>query len=137
MLEEFGVWLRSQFLCHSRNLVIPAGPLCFLRIWWKIGLSQNTKATIAPHSSVPINDVAQLSDKSTEITPPPCIARLSSSSFQINVLTAKLKRWASSRSFRERLCLVFTIASKMETPDFFAVCRTVTSPRHLLAPPPF
>jgi hypothetical protein len=81
--------------------------------------------------------VAQLADKTTEITPPPCIARLSSSSFQISVLTAKLKMWASSRAFNERLCLVFTIGRKMESPDFFAVCRTVTSPRHLLAPPPF
>jgi len=44
---------------------------------------------------------------------------------------------AISRNFRERLALAFTMVNKMARPDFFTVCRIVTSPRNLLATQPF
>ena len=69
--------------------------------------------------------------------PPPCIPRVSSSIVQISVITAELNTWVIARTFQVRLSLVFTLANKKECPDCFAVLRTVSIPRHLLAPLPF
>jgi len=69
MLEEVGDGLRSQFLHHFRNLSVPALPACFRRTRWTNRLPLNTAATFAAQTSVPIKDVAQLADKTADITP--------------------------------------------------------------------
>ena len=96
MQEKMGDWRPTQFLRHIRTLASPSFPSDFLRTLWTNSLPPNIQAIIATQVQVTVNDVAQLADKISDVTPPPSVARLSSSGGDIctlPILTSWLGKW--------------------------------------------
>ena len=89
MHEETGDRRPTQFLRHLRTLAGPSVPSDFLRNWWTNRLPPNIQAIIATQAKVALDYVAQLADKTAEVTPPPCVARVSSSCVDNNTLTTR------------------------------------------------
>ena len=81
-----GGGLSSSATSESRR---PGSPVGFRCTRWTSRLPLKTEATIAVQALGPIKDVAQLEDKTAEITPPHYVPRVSSSSVQISVLTVR------------------------------------------------
>ena len=77
----------KQFLRHLRTLYGPSVPPDFLRNFWINRLPPNIQAITATHAQVALDDVAQLADKIAEVTPPPCVALVASSDFDISIVT--------------------------------------------------
>jgi hypothetical protein len=94
MHEEMVDRRPTQFLRHLRTLVGPPVPSDFLRTLWTNRLPPNIRAIIATQGQVALNDVAQLADKIVEVTPPPCVARVSSSGADINASTTRIDELA-------------------------------------------
>jgi len=69
MHEEMGERRPTQFLRHLRTLAGPSVPPDFLRTLWINRLPPNIQAIIATQVQVALDDVAQLADKITEVTP--------------------------------------------------------------------
>ena len=44
-------------------------------------------------AQVALDDVVQMADKTAEVTPPSCVARVASSDKDINILTDRMTRW--------------------------------------------
>ena len=80
---------RTQFLGLFMNLAVPAVPPYISRSRCTSRLPLYTKATNSPQACVPINDFALLAHITEEVTPLICVRRISSSSVQISVLTAR------------------------------------------------
>jgi hypothetical protein len=80
----------TQFLRHLRKLADPSVLSDFLGKLRTNSLLPNIQAIIATHSQVALEDVAQLANKIAEVTPPPCIAGVSSSGDEISTLTAHI-----------------------------------------------
>jgi hypothetical protein len=100
--EEMGDRRPTQFLRHLRTLAGPSVPSDFLRTLWTNRLSPNIQAIIATQAQVALDDVDQLGDKIAEVTPPPCVAGVSSPG-DISILTAhidELARQAAAHSSR-------------------------------------
>ena len=93
MHEEMGDRRPTQFLRHLRNLAGPSVPSDFLRTLWTNRLPPNIQAIIATQAQVALDDVAQLADKIAEVTPPPCVARVTSGN-DIDTLTARIDELA-------------------------------------------
>jgi hypothetical protein len=97
----------TQFLCHLRALAVPSVPSKVLRILWTNRLPPNVQAIIATQAQVALDVVAQLADKIAEVTPPPRVAGVSSTS-DISIITARIDELArqlaalSSRTSRPR-----------------------------------
>jgi len=94
MHEEMGDRRPTQFLRHLRTLAGPSVPSNFLRTLWTNCLPPNIQAIIARQAQVSLDDVAQLADKKAEVTPPPCVAHVSSSGDDIYTLTAHIDELA-------------------------------------------
>jgi len=94
MHEEMGDRRPTQFLRHLRTLAGPSVPTDVLRTLWTNRLPPNIQAIIAMHAQVSLDDVAQLADKITEVTPSPCVARVFSSGDDICTLTARIDELA-------------------------------------------
>jgi hypothetical protein len=90
MHEEMGDRRPTQFLRHLRTLAGPSVPSEFFRTLWTNRLPPNIQAIITTQGQVALDDVAQLADKIAEVTPPPSVARLSSSGVDICTLTARI-----------------------------------------------
>jgi len=90
MHEKMGDRRPTQFLWHLRTLAGPSVPSDLLCILWKNRLPPNIHAIIATQAQVSFDDVAQLADKIAEVTPHPCVARVSSSGYDICTLTARI-----------------------------------------------
>jgi hypothetical protein len=90
MHEEIGDRRPTQFLRHLRTLAGPSVPSDFLRTLWTNRLPPNIQAIIVTQGQAALDDVAQLADKIAEVTPPPCIAPVSSPSADICTLTARI-----------------------------------------------
>ena len=88
MDEEMGDWRPTQFCRHLRTLAGPSVPSDLLRTLWTNCLPPNIQAIIATQAQVALDDVSQLTDKIAEVTPPPCVARVSSFGDDICALIA-------------------------------------------------
>jgi len=93
MHEEMGDRRPTQFLLQLRTLAGPSVPFDILRNFWTNRLPPKIQAIIATQAQVSLDDVAQLADKITEVTCPPCVARVSSSGDD-NTLTARIDELA-------------------------------------------
>jgi hypothetical protein len=93
MHEEMGDRRPTQFLRHLWTLTGPSVPSDFLRTLWTNRLPHNIQAIIATQAQVALDDVAQLVDKIAEITPPPCVACVTSGA-DIDTLTARIDELA-------------------------------------------
>jgi hypothetical protein len=80
----------TQFLRHLRTLAGPSVPTDFIRALRTNRLPPNIQAIIATQGQVALDDVAQLADKIAQVTPPPCVARVSSSGADISALTTRI-----------------------------------------------
>jgi hypothetical protein len=89
MHGEMGDRRPTQFLRHLRTLAGPSVLSDFLRTFWTNRLPPNIQAIIATEAQVALDYVAQLEDKIAEVTPPPCVARVTSGA-DINTLTAPI-----------------------------------------------
>ena len=89
MHEEMGDRRPTQFLRHLRTLTGPPLPSDFLRTLWTNRLPPDIQAITVTQTEFALDDVAQLADKIAEVTPPPCVARVSSSGVDICTLTAR------------------------------------------------
>ena len=90
MLEEMCYRRPTQFLRHLRTHAGPSVPSDFLRILLTNRLPPNIRAIIATQAKVSLGDVAQLADNIAEVTHPPTVAHVSSSSEEICTLTARI-----------------------------------------------
>jgi hypothetical protein len=86
MHEEMGDRRPTQFLRHLQTLAGPSVPLDFLCTLWTNRLPPNIQAIIVTQGQAALDDVAQLADKIVEVTPPPCVAPVSSSSADVCTL---------------------------------------------------
>ena len=87
---EMGDQRTMQFLYHLQTLAGPSVPSDFLRTLWTNCLPLNIQAVITTQGWVALDDVAQLEDKIAEVTPPPCVAPVSSSGADSCTLTAHI-----------------------------------------------
>jgi len=94
MHAEMGDRRPTQFHRHLRTLAGPSVPSDFLRTLWKNRLPPNIQTIIATQKQVSLDDVAQLADKIAEVTPPPCVAHVSSSCDDMCILTARIDELA-------------------------------------------
>jgi hypothetical protein len=78
MHEEMGDRRPTQLLRHLRTLAGSSVPSDFLRTLWTNRLPPNSQAIIATQAQTALDDVTQLADKIAEVTPPPCVAGVSS-----------------------------------------------------------
>jgi hypothetical protein len=73
--------------------------------------------------------VAQLADKIAEVTPPPCVGRVSSSGDDISTSTALIDELAwQVAALSTNVSSISTITGMTALKTFFTLCRTVTSP---------
>jgi hypothetical protein len=100
---------------------------------WTNRLPLNIQDINATQEQFALDDVAQLADKIGEVTPPPCVARVSSSGDDICTLTARTDELA------RQVAALSASPSRPRSPrkTFVTPCGTVTSPLNLLIPPPF
>jgi len=94
MHDEMGDWRLTQFLRHLRTLTGLSVPSDFLHTLWTNRLLPNIQAIIATQAQAALDDVDQLVDKIAEVTPPPCVARVSSFGDDIRTLTASTDKLA-------------------------------------------
>jgi hypothetical protein len=127
MHKEMGDRRPTQFPRHLRTLAEPSVPSDFLRTLWTNCLSPNIQAITATQAQVALDDVAQLADKIAEVTPPTCVARVSSSGFDINTLTTRIDELA--RQVAALSASVSRPRSPLQTRRHaITLCGTVTSP---------
>jgi hypothetical protein len=89
MHEDMGDRRPTQFLRHLRTLVGPSVPADFLRTLCTNRLSPNIQVIIATPARAALDAEAQLADRIAEVTRPPCVARVSLSGIDINILTTR------------------------------------------------
>ena len=94
MHEEMDDRRPTQFLRHLRTLTGPSVTSDVLRTLWTNRLPPNIQASIATQAQFSLDDVAQLADKIAKVTPPPCVAHVSSSGEDICTLTARIDELA-------------------------------------------
>jgi hypothetical protein len=94
MHDEMGDRRPIHFFRHLRTLADPSAPSDFLRTLWTNRPPPNIQAIIATQAQVALDDVAQLAVKTAEVTPPPCVARASSSGDEIGTLTTHIDKQA-------------------------------------------
>jgi hypothetical protein len=94
MHKEMGDRRLTQFLHHLQTLAGPSVPSNFLRTSWTNCLPPNIQAIIATQGQVALDNVAKLADKIAKVTPPPCVAPVSSSGADICTLTAHIDKLA-------------------------------------------
>jgi len=94
MHEEMGDRRSTQFLRQFQTLTGPSVPSDFLCTLWTNHLPPNIQAIITMQVQVSLDDVAQLADKIAEVTPPPCVACVSSSGDDNCTLTARIDELA-------------------------------------------
>jgi len=111
MHEGMGGRSPTQFLRHLWTLPGPSVPSDFLFILWTIRLLPNIESIIAKPAQVDLDDVAQLGDEIAEVMPPPCVARVSSSSDDIFTLTARIDELA------RQVAALAAIASRPRSPS--------------------
>jgi hypothetical protein len=90
MREEMGDWRVTQFLRHLRTPADPSVLSDFLGNLRTNPLPPNIQAIIATHAQVALEDAAQLANKIVEVSPPPCVAGVSSSGDEISTFTAHI-----------------------------------------------
>jgi len=84
---------------------------------------------IATRAEVPEDDVAQLADKIAEVTPPPCVARVSLSGDDISTSTTLIDELAwQVAALSTNVSSISTITDMTALKTFFTFCRAVTSP---------
>jgi hypothetical protein len=93
LVHEMGDRRPTQFLRQLRTLAGPSVPTDFLRTLWTNRLPPNIQAIIATQAQVALDDVTQLANKIAEVTPPPCVARVTSGA-DINILNARIDELA-------------------------------------------
>jgi hypothetical protein len=92
MHEKMGDRRPTHFRRHLRNRAGPSVPFDFLHSLWTNRLPPNIQAIMATQERVSLDDVAQLGDKIAEVTPPPCVAHVSSSGEDICTLTSRIDK---------------------------------------------
>jgi len=136
--EETGDRRPTQFLQHLRTLAGPSVPSEFLRTLWTNPLPPNIQAIIATQAQVSLDYVAQLADKIVKVTPPPCVARVSSPGNDICTSTARIDELA-----QQVVALSTNPSRPRSTSQTQWHARRSPRPagrssaRHLLVPPPF
>ena len=84
---------------------------------------------MATQEQVALDDVAHLADKTAEVTPTPCVARVVSSDAAITTLTAHIDKLARQiATFREPLSTAFAFADTTARKTPVTLCGTVTGP---------
>ena len=129
MHKEIGGRRPSSFLRHLWTLARRQYLQIFSTLCSRIACRQTLKAITATQTQILLDDVAQLTDKITEVTPPPCVARFSSSGDDISILTVHID---------ELVLQVAALSTSPSRPPLPSQTRqpwrTVTRPLHLLLP---
>jgi hypothetical protein len=110
MLEEKGDRRPTKFLRHLQTLAGSSVPSDVLLTSWTKRLPPKIQAIIDTQAQVPLDDVAQLADKTAEVAPSPCVARVSSSG-DISTLTARIDELA------REVAALFACASRPRSPS--------------------
>jgi len=92
-MHEMGDQRPTQNLRHLRNLAGPSVPSNSRRTVWTNRLPLNIQDIIDTQSQGALDALARMSDKIGEVTPPPCVARVSSSGADVCTLTAVFVSW--------------------------------------------
>jgi hypothetical protein len=113
--------LEAVFLLRHLRTLARRQYLQFFFPRFVVELPAAIQAITATQTQVPLDDVAQLTDKIVEVTPPPCVTRLSSSGDDISILTAHIDELAL------QVAVLSTSPSRPRSPSQTRqLCGTVT-----------